>query len=97
MGKIANTAESLRRRARAIAHLMSTTALQSPPERLLPDHAHDRIAIGQTYLGRSPQYLRHPMTGQVFWVESEPDDWRDLLAQAETDFIVRAARKGRMH
>lgn len=101
MGQIADRAEAMRPQSipprlspRAI--LLTTTALHipQPPH----DYADERISIGGAYLGRIPHRLHHPFDGSVFWVESEPDDWRNLIEGANAARLTAEARKAReMH
>jgi hypothetical protein len=79
--------------------LLSTVSRLEGPQ-IAADHGADRFAIAKRVLGRTPVVLIHPMPPhQVVWVESEPDDWRAFIEQANADGglqpVLRAA--GRMH
>jgi hypothetical protein len=81
------------------SYLLSTVSHLEGP-RAAPDHGADRYAIAKRVLGRDPVVLRHPWPPhQVVYVESEPDDWRDFIEQANANGglqpVLRAA--GRMH
>lgn len=82
------------------AALLTTVSRLSVP--LAPDHGDIRIEIARRLLGRPPVIMRHPWTGQVAFVESEPDDWRDFLENAMAEGtlgdVMKAAQiEGRGH
>ncbi len=61
------------------AYLMGSVAQIRQP--VLPSHAQERFAMAKKRLGRDPVLLFHPWDPAiVIWVESEPDDWRDQMA-----------------
>ena len=97
MGQIANRAEAMRRITAAKIYLMGSTNLTSAPPAPQLDMAEERIAVATAYLARRPFVLHNPFDRSVIWVESEPDDWRELLAAADAEVLARSARKGRMH
>lgn len=43
----------------------------------------DRITLAHAFLGRPPIVLMNPYTGVPFFIESEPDDWRQFLEEAD--------------
>lgn len=74
-------------------NLRSSTCITSAPYPLPDDRAADRIRVSRAYLGREPVAVRNPATGLVFWVESEPPDWREFFEQMDADEAARRARK----
>ena len=79
--------------------LLSTAGLATPfmvPQR--NDMAADRIGVSRACLGRDPVVLRHPWDGHVIYVQGEPDNWRQLLEQADSIAMAAdAKRMGRIH
>lgn len=74
------------------ALLLSSTSMV-PPVNDEDDRAADRIAVARAYLQRPPFGLRNPFDGSVFWVESEPDNWRELFAEIDAAELAALARK----
>lgn len=65
------------------AHLMATVSRLGVPQD--PDYGEVRVEIARRLLRRMPVIMRHPWDGQVVFVESEPDDWRDFLEEKMRD------------
>lgn len=66
------------------AALLSSTSITSPPViPPLPERLVDRIMIAHAYLGRRPIIAYNPFTGVPFFIETEPEDWRDFIALAD--------------
>lgn len=70
------------------------------------DYGDIRFEIARRLLRRvppqQPVVMRHPWSGQVVFVESEPDDWREFLEAAMREGtlgqVMNAARvEGRAH
>lgn len=62
------------------AHLMGNVAqFQQLP--MPPAHAQERFEAAKKRLGRDPVVLFHPWDPSILvYVEGEPDDWRDRIA-----------------
>lgn len=73
--------------------LLGSTALTSAPYPRRNDYAGDRVAVGRAVLGRAPHVLTNPYTDEVVWVESEPEDWRDLFDQVDAAHLATIARR----
>lgn len=80
-----------------LSHLRNTTCQVMPPQRIDPpggDLDQLRLTIGQRFRtdGKPPIHLRNPFTGQLVWVEGEPDDWRDRLNNASADELAAISK-----
>ncbi|MFE3836916.1 hypothetical protein [Pseudogemmobacter sonorensis] len=66
------------------AALLCSTSITSPQSiPAQPEHLLERMMIAHAYLGRQPIVISNPFTGAPFFIETEPDDWRDFIALAE--------------